>query len=104
MYRSNSYSERFSKEIRDTEFAQTYLLALIQDEDEPMTVEEALKLTIGQMGTTDFANLIDERPQTIDKFLKGERSPKRETLDKFLKAFNLKTTLGIEKVKDKAAS
>lgn len=104
MYRSESYNERFSKEIRKPVYAQTYILALIQDEDEPMTVEEALKLVIQKMGTTDFANFVGERPQTIDKFLKGERTPKRATLDKFLKPFNLKTTLILEKIKTKKAA
>lgn len=85
-------------------FAKQYLPELINDEDEPMSVEDALRFVIKRMGTTDFANLVGESKQTVDKFLKGQRNPKRETLDKFLRPFGLVTVVGVKPLdEDKAA-
>ncbi len=104
MYRSNSYNSYFSKEMRDPEFARHYLMELINDEDEPMSIESALKFVIKQMGTTDFAKLVNERKQTIDKFLKGTRNPKRATLDTILKAFGLVSVIKVKQLDDKKAA
>jgi len=99
MYRTSTYDEDFSREIRNPEFARGYfLLQMNFPDEEPMTIEDTLIWIIKRMGTTDFANLVGERKQTIDKLLKGERKPKRETLDKFLKPFGLKTVLSVEEV------
>jgi DNA-binding phage protein len=93
MRRSDRFNERFSQEMQNPAFASEYILLLLNDQDEPMSVEEALRYVIFQMGTTEFAEMVGMRVQTIDKFLKGERHPKRETLDKFLKPFGLKTVM-----------
>ncbi len=93
MYRTNSYNEEFSREIRNPVFAQAYFSELLNNEDAAMSVEQALRFVIRRMGTTDFANLVGESKQTIDKFLKGERKPKLETLNKLLRPFNLETKL-----------
>ncbi|RLA59029.1 MAG: hypothetical protein DRQ89_14635 [Epsilonproteobacteria bacterium] len=99
MYRSSTYEEDFSRNMRNPEFARGYFLIQMNFPDEdPMTIEETLIWIIKRMGTTDFAGLVGERKQSIDKFLKGERRPKRETLDKFLKPFGLKTVLSVEEV------
>jgi DNA-binding phage protein len=99
MFRTTTYEEDFSREMRDPEFARGYFLLQMNFPDEdPWTIEETLIFIIKRMGTTDFANLVGERKQTIDKFLKGQRKPKRETLDKFLKPFGLKTVLSVEEV------
>ena len=103
MHRSNSYNERFSREIRDPEYARTYILELLQSEDDPMTLEEVLRLIARKMGTTEFAEFVGERIQNIDKFIKGERRPKRETLDKFLRPFGLETVLAVRPVEGDAA-
>ena len=99
MYRSSTYEEDFSRNMRNPEFARGYFLIQMNFPDEdPMTIEETLIWIIKRMGTTDFAGLVGEQKQSIDKFLKGERKPKRETLDKFLKPFGLKTVLSVEEV------
>ena len=98
MYRSDSYDEKLSEKLKDSEFAQEYLLALVDDEDEPMSVEVALKLTIQKMGTTDFAELIEEDKANVDKFLKGNRVLKEETLNRFLSPFGLRVRKALEKV------
>lgn len=98
------YNERFSQEIRDPKYARSYILELLQNEDEPMPLEEVLRLIARKMGTTDFAEFVGERVQNIDKFIKGERRPKRETLDKFLRPFGLETVLAVKPVdEDKVA-
>lgn len=103
MHRSNSYNERFSHEIREPEYARSYILELLQNADEPMPLEDVLRLIARKMGTTDFADFVGERVQNIDKFIKGERHPKRETLDKFLRPFGLETVLIVKSLGDKAA-
>lgn len=104
MYRSNSYNAEFSKEMRNLEFAKQYLSELINDEAEGLSVEMALCFVIKRMGTTDFANLVGESKQTVDKFLKGQRNPKLETLDKFLKAFGLVTIVRVKPIDEDDAA
>ncbi len=76
-------------------------MELINDENEPMSVEDALRFVIKRMGTTDFANLVGKSKQTIDKFLKEIRNPKRETLDQLLRPFDLRTVVRVESVNNK---
>lgn len=95
MHRSNSFNERFSKDIRNPRYARIFILQLLNDKDDPLLLEEVLKLIVSKMGTTDFAEFVGERVQNIDKFLKGERFPKRETLNKFLRPFGLETVLTV---------
>lgn len=100
MYRSNKYDEDFKRDIFDHPDArQVYLLTLMEDEDEPMSLEEALRFTIRRLGTVDFARLVGEQKQNIDKFLKGRRNPKPETLNRYLKPFGLRVKIGVEKLK-----
>ena len=98
MHRSNSYNERFSREIRNLKYARSYILELLQNKEEPMPLEDVLRLIARKMGTTDFAEFVGERVQNIDKFVKCKRHPKRETLDKFLRPFGLETVLAVKPV------
>jgi DNA-binding phage protein len=99
MHRSNSFNERFSKEIRKPKYARAFILELLENKDEPMPLEEAIRLIARKMGTTDFAELVGERVQNIHGFIEGKRHPKRETLDKFLRPFGLKTELRVKPVR-----
>ncbi len=99
MHRSNSFNERFSREMRNPKYARAYILAQLEDEDEPMSIEELLKFIARKMGTTDFANLVGERVQNIHGFIEGNRHLKRETIDKFLRPFGLQTVLGVKPVR-----
>ncbi len=98
MKRSETYDERVSRELKDPDNAQCYILELIENEDEPMEIEEALRFTINRMGITDFANLINEDKANVDKFVKGKRTLKEETLNKYLMPFNLRVRKILEKV------
>lgn len=93
MYRNNAYSEDLALEFQNLEFAKEYLLSLVEDEDEPMSVIEALRFTIPRMGVAEFCELSGKSKSDIDKFLRGERSPKPDTLDEYLHPFGLKTRL-----------
>ena len=90
MYRSDSYDKKLSQKLRDPEFAQEYILSLVENEEEPMSIESALCFVIEKMGTTDFANLVDENKGDIDKLLKGKRILKKSTLNRYLKPFGLR--------------
>ena len=96
MYRSNSYDEKLSKKLKNPNFAQEYLLGLIEG-DEGLSIEDALRLAIQRMGITDFANMIGLPKSNIAEFLNGKRNLKRETLDRYLLPFNLKTELVVKK-------
>ena len=98
MYRSNSYDEKLSQKLKNPEFAQEYLLALVDDEEEPMSIEDALRQAILKMGTTDFAELVDDNKANVDKFLKGKRVLKEETLNRYLEPFGLRVKKALEKV------
>jgi len=98
MYRSNSYDEKLSQKLKSPEFAQEYLLALVDDEDEPMSIEDALRQAILKMGTTDFAKLVNDNKANVDKFLKGKRVLKEETLNRYLEPFGLRVKKALEKV------
>lgn len=99
MYRSSTYDEDFSRDMQQLVARKTYLIGLIEDEDEPMTIEEALRFTIRRMGLVEFSNLVGEKKQNVNKFLIGERNLKRETLDKFLKPFGLHTVIMVKPFK-----
>ena len=90
--------EDLAKEFQNPEFAQEYLLDLVQDEDEPMSVEEALRFTIPKIGVSEFSHMIGKSKTDVDKFLKGDRNLKPETLDEYLSPFNLRIRINLEKV------
>jgi predicted RNA-binding protein with PIN domain len=99
MKRSDSYDERLSQKLKNLEFAQEYLLSLVEsDEDEQISVEDALRIGISKMGTTDFAKLVGENKANVDKFLKGNRVLKEETLNRYLRPFGLRIKKALEKV------
>lgn len=98
MKSSDSFRKDFTENMKDQEFAKAYILSLMEGDDEPMSLEEALRFTIIQIGSSAFANMVGTRPQTIDKFISEERSPKSETLDQWLKPFGLKTVLNVTEV------
>ena len=98
MFRSNSYDKKISEKMKNSDFAQEYLLGLVNDEEGPMEVEEALKFIINRMGVTDFANLVGESKSNVGNFLNGTRNLKEETLNKYLAPFGLKIKKVLEQV------
>ena len=97
MYRNNAYDEDLAKELSDINFAQEYLLSLVEDPDEPMSIEEALRFMIPRMGIPGFAKIVGKSKSDIDKFLRGERNLKLETLSEYLGPFKLQLKIVLEK-------
>jgi hypothetical protein len=98
MYRNNAYDEDLAIEMQDSEFAQQYLLNLIEDEEEPMSVEDALRMAIPRMGVAEFSRMIKKSKTDVDKFLRGERNLKPETMNEYLVPFKLRVKVSLEKV------
>jgi len=101
MHRGSDFIETFCEDMKSQEFAHEYILQLMEDAEEPMELEEALRKVIRQMGTKEFAEMVETSSQNVTEFLSGRRNPKRETLDVFLRPFGLKTTLGVALIEDK---
>lgn len=95
MRRTKNFNEDLSKRLRNKKFAAKYLTSLIEGED-GLSLEEALKIFIEQMGIKEFASITHHSPSNIVDFIKGKRHPKNETLDSYLHPFGLKTVLHIE--------
>jgi DNA-binding phage protein len=96
MYRNSSYDEDLARELRDPEFAQGFLLDLIEGR-EGLELEEALRLTIQKMGVAEFCSRAKMSKQNVNSFIKSKRNVKPETLDALLKPFGLRTKVVVEK-------
>ena len=97
MRRSESFDEYVSEQLNNLKFAQEYILALTEGE-EGMSIEEALRHTIGKMGIKEFSKKVKVAPPNIVRFLKENVKTSPETLNKFLKPFGLKTEVVVKKV------
>jgi DNA-binding phage protein len=98
MHRNNAYNEELAKQLEDQEFAREYFLALVEGDEEPISIEEALRMVIPQMGVAEHCRTISKSKTDVDKFLRGERNLKRDTLNEYLKPFDLVAKLVLEKV------
>jgi DNA-binding phage protein len=96
MYRNSSYDEDLAQELKDPEFAQSFLLDLIKGDD-GISLEEALRVTIQKMGVAEYCTRARLSKQYVNSFLRAKRNPKQETLDIFLKPFRLRTKVVVEK-------
>ena len=68
MYRSNTYDEDFSRDMQHLIARKTYLLELIENEDEPMSIEEAsLQLGISQKPFVVFQNSETQKVNVLFK-------------------------------------
>ena len=96
MKRSRSFDAYLSKQLENIAFAQGYILDLMEGED-GLSLEEALRTTIRQMGVKEFCERAQMRKQNVNDFLTEQRNLKRETIDAFLKPFGLRTRIIVEK-------
>jgi hypothetical protein len=92
MKRGKSYDEELSQKLRNTKFAQNYILALMEGDD-GLSVEGALKHIIERMGIKEFVQIAKVPQPNVSEFLKGKRKLKPETLNDYLKPFKLKAVL-----------
>lgn len=96
MNRAKSYDQELSEKLLDPKFAQSFLMGLIEGED-GLSIEDALRHTIKRMGVKEFSDATGIPHSNIQEFLKKKRNPKPETLNLYLKPFNLKAKLVVEK-------
>ena len=84
--------------MQDCEYAKKTLLHSIEEFGE--SVEEALKYTIQQMGAKEFSEKANIPYQNVSDFIRGKRKLKRETLDKYLAVFGLKSKIVVVQSKE----
>lgn len=96
MYRRNEYDKRISKELRNPEYAQSFMLGMLEGDE--FTVEETIKMIVKIMGVTEFAKFVGEKKSNVANFVNGKRNLKEITLNKYLKPFKLKIITKIQKV------
>ena len=100
MHRSNDYDSYVAEQLRDSEYRQSYLLALMStvDGEEGLSLLDALVSVIGKMGVTEFADLAGMQRSSIARIMAQKSPPKLETIDKMLAPFGLKVKIDVEKV------
>jgi hypothetical protein len=96
MNRSKSYDEELSHKLKNKKFSQAYIVALMAG-DEGLSVEDALRHTIVRMGIKEFVQLAKVPQPNVSEFIRGKRKLKPETLNEYLKPFNLKVKIILEK-------
>ena len=93
--RNKSYDEVLAKKFENPEYAQIYLLNIV--EGEARSVDEALRETIKAMGLQNFANQSGLSIQAVSDFVGKRQEWSTKKLAKHLrKVFNLKVKLSIE--------
>jgi len=98
MRRTSDFDAEVSQRLRRSlKFRQAYILAYI--EDEGLSVEDALRQTIGDIGINEFSEMSGVPKQLLSSFRSGNRNLKPESLDTFLEPFGLKTKIIVEKLK-----
>ena len=98
MRRTSDFDSEISQRLQKSmKFRQAYLLAYI--EDDGLSVEDALRQTIGDMGVNEFSEMSGLQKQLLSAFRSGNRKLKPESLDAFLGPFGLKTKIIVEKLK-----
>ena len=100
MHRSNDYDSYVAGQLRDPEYRQSYLLALMStvDGEEGLSPLDALVSVIGKMGVTEFADLAGMQRSSVARIISQKSPPKLETMDKMLAPFGLKVKIDVEKV------
>lgn len=89
--RTSDWSESISKDLRDTEFAQIFLLGLLEEGDDLQT---ALSRLIRNYGVKEYASLVEMEPSAIQRAIDPRHNPTKSTLEKLLAP--LKLTLGVK--------
>jgi len=94
--RNKNFNEMLAKEMQDFEFAQGYLLDLLNEHDLPL--QDAVIESIEAMGLSAYAARSGLSIQYVSDFVNKRRDYKVEVIDKFLRPFGLKVKLDVEKV------
>lgn len=89
--RSSEWSEEVSKELRDVDYAQGFLLALLEEGDDLQT---ALGRLIRLYGVKEYAQLVKMDSPAVQRAMDPRHNPTKGTLEKLLAP--LKLTLGVK--------
>lgn len=89
--RSSNWSEDVSQELRDTHYAQSFLLGLLEDGDDLQT---ALGRLIRLYGVKEYAQLVKMEDSAIQRAINPAHNPTKSTLEKLLAP--LKLSLGVK--------
>ena len=96
MKRNSSYEKDLAKELIHPSAVQSYLLGLTEGED-GLPLDPALQQTIKRMGVKEFCKMTKIPMPNVSEFISGKRKLKPETIEKYLKPFDLKIRLIVEK-------
>lgn len=88
--RSSDWSEDISRELRDVQYAQVFLLELLDEGDDLQT---ALGRLIRLYGVKEYANLVKMEDSAVQRAINPNHNPTKSTLEKLL--FPLKLSLGV---------
>jgi len=93
--RHRSYDEVIAKSFENTEYAQCFLLHIVNDEG--LSVEEALRESIKAMGLQNYASKSNLSIQAVSDFVSKRRKWSSDKIAKQVeKVFKLKVKLTIE--------
>ena len=100
--RNKSYDEVLAGKFENLEYAQGYLLDIV--ENEGLSVDEALRETIKAMGLQNFADKSELSIQGVSDFVAKRHKWSSDKLSKTIgKVFKLKVKLTIEPPKTEVA-
>ncbi len=93
--RHKDFDELVASQFSDIEFAQIYIMNLINGEG--MSLEDALKETIISMGLQAFAKKANVSVQHISDFINERKKLSTDSIEKYLqKVFGLKVRMQVE--------
>jgi len=97
MDRTKQYNENLNKRLKNKKYASSYLQNLMEGED-GLSPGDALQLMIQQMDVKEFCALTGISLIDVTDFLEGRYSSLHDTLNKFLKPFNLRVSIQLEAI------
>jgi DNA-binding phage protein len=85
--RTVDWNEGLAQDLRDTKFAQQFILSAL---DDGLTIQEVLGKVIRSFGVKEFSKKIKIPSSNIIRAIDPKHNPTYETLNKMLKPFGLK--------------
>jgi DNA-binding phage protein len=89
--RSLDWNEDMAQDLRDPNFAQAFLLALLEEGDE---LQVALGRFIRLYGVKEYSKLVEMDEPAVQRAINPEHNPTKSTLEKLLAPLNL--SLGVK--------
>ena len=88
--RTPTYSEYMAEEMRNTNFAQEFILTAIREGD---TIEEAVRLAIENAGVKEFSQKSGIDLDYLSSFVQKEKKISQKRLELCLSVFDLQLTV-----------